>query len=168
MLAGACSLLGTPGENLLSWFFQLLEPPTFLGLWHLSSIFKARNIAPLWPFFSSHVSLSLTTFKTGFPVLRTHRLDWVHLDIQGTLPISNFLTFIISARSLLPWKVTYLFIGSRIKTWTYLGSHCSATTLIHSKKIMYSYLSQHPGYKQESSESASIHQEIHDLRLMFC
>lgn len=42
LLAGLCSLLEAPGEDIFSQIFQLLEPTAFLGLW-LLSVFKVSN-----------------------------------------------------------------------------------------------------------------------------
>lgn len=43
VLAGFPSFLEALGENLLPCLVQLLEASAFLGLWPLSSIFKANN-----------------------------------------------------------------------------------------------------------------------------
>lgn len=100
--------------NLFPCPFQFLEAAHIFWLTVLFCLQSQNLITPTSAFIVTSLPLSLTLLPLYFP----HK-ERTHLDRPGNLTISKILHLIISAKSLLPCKVTYsLVLG--IRTWTTL------------------------------------------------
>ena len=93
--------------------FTELKPVSVIDYWHPRRLLASSKPATAGRAFLRMPSLCFSLFHSERPL----RLHWAHPDHPGSPPRCKILYLVTSAKSLLPWKVTYSQVpGSR--TWT--------------------------------------------------